>query len=151
MITKYFLFENKEFLNSVKFIYEEDEDKMKIKAFYKGKKIGIVILEIFVNSYWEFEDDFNEDEYNDMFPDDEYVKISWFDVTPEYRKSGLARKLMLMSIDKVKERGYHQIYLNASPIGSDGLAVKDLVWYYKVFGFKEILNQGHNVQMLLNI
>ena len=58
---------------------------------------------------------------------------------------------MLLAIEKCKELGFNKIYLNASPIGQEGLEITDLVWFYKGFGFKEILNQGHNVQMLLNV
>ena len=47
----------------------------------------------------------------------------------------------------MKGNGYNQFYLNASPIGFKGLGAMDLVYFYKKFGFKELLNQGHNVLM----
>ena len=47
----------------------------------------------------------------------------------------------------MKNNGYNQFYLNASPMGFKGLSTMDLVDFYKKFGFKELLNQGHNVLM----
>ena len=47
----------------------------------------------------------------------------------------------------MKKNGYNQFYLNASPMGFKGLGTMDLVEFYKKFGFKELLNQGHNVLM----
>ena len=73
-------------------------------------------------------------------------------LTDDEKKTWKVEKTLSISYKaKIKEMGYHQIYLNASPMGFEGLNITDLVWFYKGFGFKEILNQGHNVQMLLNI
>lgn len=152
-----FQYENKikesEFIDSLKFITEkQDEDRIKISAIYKNEKIGSVILELNINAYWYFEDDFSEEEYNNYFPNDQFVKIEHIEIYDNYyRGSGIAKKLMNLAINKSKQLGYSQIYLNASPMGFNNLKLNDLVQFYKKFGFKEILNQGNNVQMLLNI
>lgn len=143
--------ENK-FINSIKFITKnEDEDRIKISAFYGDELIGYIILELNQNAYWYFEDDFSEDDYYKMFPNDEFIKIEHIEIEDYYKRSGIAKKLMELAIKKSKQLRYDQIYLNASPMGFSGLKLNDLVEFYKKFGFKEILNQGNNVQMLLNI
>ncbi len=144
--------ENSNFINSIRFITKkEDEDRIKISAIYENEKIGYVVLELNQNAYWYFEDDFSEDDYYKMFPNDEFIKIEHIEIDDYYKRSGVAKKLMSLAIKKSKQLGYEQIYLNASPMGFSGLKLNDLVEFYKKFGFKEILNQGNNVQMLLNI
>lgn len=143
--------EGQQYLSDVEFKEEQDEDRIKITAYKSNdEKVGRVILELNSGAYWYFEDDFTQDEYDEMFPDDEFMKIEHIEVRD--KKSGVARKLMSLAIEKSKELGYHQIYLNASPIHSENmLQLQDLIWFYKTFGFKEILHQGNNCQMLLNI
>ena len=152
MIIKFDEYIMLESLDSINFVYDddlEDNSSITINALDGKEKVGSVTIEENIDAYWYFEDDFTEDEYSEMFPDGGFMKIEHLEI--KYKRSGLARKLMLLAIEKVKEMGYHQIYLNASPMGFEGLNITDLVWFYKGFGFKEILNQGHNVQMLLNI
>jgi hypothetical protein len=57
---------------------------------------------------------------------------------------------MKRGIGLMKKNGYKQFYLNASPMGFKGFGTIDLVDFYKKFGFKELLNQGHNVLMCVN-
>jgi len=58
---------------------------------------------------------------------------------------------MELLLKETKKSRYKEIYLNASPMGFKGLQLDDLVKFYEHFGFKEILHQGHNVQMLLSL
>ena len=130
---------------------QEGEDRTKISAILNNEKIGSVTLELNLNSYWYFEDDFSEEKYEEMFPDDMFVKIEHIEINDIFKGQGIAKKLMKLAIQKSKQLGYNRIYLNASPMGFSGLKLNDLVQFYKDFGFKEILNQGRNIQMLLTL
>lgn len=125
-----------------------DEDNIGINAYLNNKKIGSVSMEIMYDSYgYEFDDVFDEDEFYELFTDDSIVKISHIVVDNEYKNSGVGSELMKRAMKLMKKEGYTQFYLNASPMGSDGLALDDLVAFYKKFGFEEILHQGGNVLM----
>jgi hypothetical protein len=43
------------------------------------------------------------------------------------------------------------MYLNASPMGTQGLNLNDLSGFYKSFGFEETLHQGGNIQMIKHL
>ena len=131
--------------------HQKDEDTFYISAKYKGQEVGYIMMDIMMNAYYYFEDIMSEDEYNELFPNDEFVRIEWLKVDPDYRGKGISKQLLAMALDRIKKMGYNQVYLNASPIGGDGLPLNDLVNLYKSFGFKEIINQGNNIQMILNM
>lgn len=140
-----------EVLDNTKFKYKRDsEDEMIIIATYNHEQIGNLNLVFMSNAYWYFEDYFTEDQYDEMFPDDKFVNIGWLQVK-QFRGEGIAKELMKRAIAKAKQQGYTRVYLNASPIniGLEGLNLQQLVAFYSSFGFKEILHQGHNTQMLL--
>jgi predicted nucleotidyltransferase/GNAT superfamily N-acetyltransferase len=139
-----------EILDNTKFKYtRESEDEITIKAVYNGLIIGNLSLGMMQNAYYLFKDDFSEDQYYEIFPDDRFVMIGW--LNSKIKKEGIARELMKRAIAKTKQQGYDMMYLNASPIGNSGLQLSDLVGFYKSFGFKEILNQGGNTQMVLDV
>lgn len=73
--------------------------------------------------------------------------LKCIDVDDNYKNYGIGSQLMKRGIELMKKNGYNQFYLNASPMGFKGLGTMDLVEFYKKFGFKELLNQGHNVLM----
>ncbi len=98
-------------------------------------------MEILFDAYqYEFDDVFDEDTFEELYPNSEIVKIEHIEIDDNYKNSGIGSELM-------KKNGYNQFYLNASPMGIKGLGTMDLVDFYKKFGFKELLNQGHNVLM----
>lgn len=130
---------------------QKDEDTFYISAKFKGKEVGYIMMDVMVNAYYYFDDIMSEDEYNKLFPNDEFVRINWLKVDPDFRGKGMAKQLISMALDRIKKMGYNQTYLNASPVGNDGLKLNDLVDLYKSFGFKEIIHQGNNVQMILNL
>jgi GNAT superfamily N-acetyltransferase len=141
-----------EVLDNTTFIYKrEDEDETTINAVYNNQRIASLSMVAMVSAYWYFEDDMSEDEYYELFPDDEFMQIGYLNVyDKKYMGEGIAKKLMKLAIDKAKKEGFDTIYLNASPMGTEGLKLNNLVDFYKKFGFKEIINQGNNVQMILH-
>ena len=129
--------------------YEDiDEDRVKIYAKLNNKNIGSISMEVLFDAYqYEFDDVFDEDSFYDIYPDDNIVKIEHIKVNDDYKNTGIGSELMRRGIGFMRKSGYNQFYLNASPMGFSGLNISDLVKFYKKFGFKVLLNQGHNVLM----
>lgn len=139
-------------MDELEFIYEyPDEDNIEINAEIDGNTVGSVNIEEMQNAFWYFEDCFSDDEYYEMFPDDKVFIISSISIAKAYMGRGVAKELMRLAILEAREHGYHNVYLNASPMGFSGLKLPELVKFYEKFGFKTILDQGNNVQMILNL
>jgi len=135
-------------VNNITFKKSVDEDRTTLTTYVNNNKVGSLSMEILFDAYqYEFEDVFDEDTFNEMYPDSEIVKIEHIDVDDNYKNSGIGSQLMKRGMELMKKNGYNQFYLNASPMGFKGLGTMDLVEFYKKFGFKELLNQGHNVLM----
>ena len=125
-----------------------DEDRTTISAFINNNKVGSLVMEILFDAYqYEFDDVFDEDTFDDLYPDNNIVKIEHIEIGDNYKNSGIGSGLMERGMKLMKEDGYNQFYLNASPMGFKGLGITDLVEFYKKYGFEELLNQGHNVLM----
>lgn len=128
-----------------------DEEKTEIGAFVDNKRIGHLVMEVLFEAYeYDFADVFDEDTFNEMYPDSAIVKIEYIDIDDAYKGMGIGTELMKRGMALMKKNGYTQFFLNASPMGFSGLGTVDLVEFYKKFGFKELLNQGHNVLMGVN-
>lgn len=141
-------------LNQIKFkTIQHDQDEYVILATQNFETIAKLNLDIMVSMYDYFEGDFTEEEYDQLFPNDECVFVSWLEVYNDaFKGNGIGKQLMNLAIQKTQQLGYDTMYLNASPIKSNkSLDLNSLVNFYKSFGFKEIKHQGHNVQMLLNL
>lgn len=135
-------------LNNITFKKSADEDRTTITAYINNNKVGSLSMEILFDAYqYEFEDVFDEDTFDELYPDSEIVKIEHIEIDDNYKNSGIGSQLMSRGMELMKNNGYNQFYLNASPMGFKGLGTMDLVDFYKKFGFKELLNQGHNVLM----
>lgn len=142
---KQFVNEN---VNNITYKKSVDEDRTTITAYINNNKVGSLSMEILFDAYqYEFEDVFDEDTFNELYSDSEIVKIEHIEVDDNYKNSGIGSELMKRGMKLMKKNGYSQFYLNASPMGFKGLSTTDLVDFYKKFGFKELLNQGHNVLM----
>jgi GNAT superfamily N-acetyltransferase len=142
---KQFVNEN---VSNIKYRKSDDEDRTTITAFIDNKKVGSLSMEILFDAYqYEFDDVFDEDTFDEIYPDSEIVKIEHIEVDDNYKNYGIGSELMKRGMELMKGNGYNQFYLNASPMGFKGLGTMDLVEFYKKFGFKELLNQGHNVLM----
>jgi GNAT superfamily N-acetyltransferase len=147
------IIEEGELLNDVKFKLTHDNGaEYAYEASYEGEIIGKVLMDVIYNIEDYFGDDFSEDEMDKLFNNNTVFIIEWLEVPDDYYKgAGVGRALMNKAISFAQKNGYKQIYLNASPIGSHGLAIKELTRWYGTFGFKPILDQGGNVLMLLNL
>lgn len=135
---------------------DSDGDSYVVKAFYNGEQVGEVDFEIMIGAYWYFEPFFSEDKYNKLFPDDEFVNLREISIRPEYRNKGFAGELLAKAIGEIKKTGIKRIYLNAAPVydssnTASGLDHEQLAKAYERFGFKPILKQSKNVQMLLSL
>lgn len=138
-------------LDNIIFKKYVDEDRIEIMAYINNIKVGKLTMEILFDAYqYEFEDVFDEDMFDELYPDMEIVKIEHIEVKDNHKNSGIGSKLMKHGMELMKNNGYNQFYLNASPMGFNGLGTMSLVDFYKKFGFKELLNQGHNVLMGIN-
>jgi len=141
---------------NIEFLIKTNEDHTYITA-YQGAKIfgNVVINWITASGYdYEFNNELSEDDYDRMFPDDKFAKIEQIKVDKKYRSSGYAKKLMERAIEIIKEEGFDRVYLNANPMGFDGLDVNDLVGFYKTFGFEiipELDMWPQNKEMILYI
>jgi len=128
-------------VNNITYKKSVDEDRTIITAYINNKYVGSLSMELLFGGYtYEFEDVFDEDTFNKLYPDNEIIKIEHIEIDDNYKNSGVGSELM-------KKNGYNQFYLNASPMGFKGLSIIDLVNFYKRFGFKELLNQRNNVLM----
>jgi predicted N-acetyltransferase YhbS/predicted nucleotidyltransferase len=145
--------EEGELVDNTKFkLVRDNGSEYSYEAIFEGEVIGKVLMDEIHNIDEYFNDDFSEEQIAELFHDDNIFIIEWLEVPDDYYKGGgIGRALMNKAITFAKKKGHSQIYLNASPIGGQGLNTKDLTKWYGTFGFKPILNQGHNVQMLLNM
>jgi len=135
-------------VKNITFKKSVDGDRTTITAFIDNNEIGSLSMEILFDAYqYEFEGVFDEETFDEIYPDSEIVKIEHIEVDDNYKNFGIGSELMKRGMKLMKRNGYNQFYLNASPMGFKGLGTMDLVEFYKKFGFKELLNQGHNVLM----
>jgi len=107
------------------------------------KDIGHISFSYIYSGYWMFENDMTEEEYDEYFFDEPFININELFIEPTYRYNGYAKILLQKALDYIKKEGIKIIYLNASPMGLDGLNKDQLVKFYKSFGFK-ILNDKYN-------
>jgi GNAT superfamily N-acetyltransferase len=137
-----------ESLTNITYKKSVDEDRTKIIAYINKNKVGSLTMEILFDAYeYEFEDVFDEDTFNEIYTNEEIVKIEHIEVDDNYKNFGIGTELMKRGMSLMKKNGYNQFYLNASPMGFNGLDTMNLVNFYKKFGFEELLNQRHNVLM----
>jgi GNAT superfamily N-acetyltransferase len=137
------------------FEINEHEDRITITGFInEGDIVGSVILEREFDAYYEFEGEMSEDDFYEIFEDGNFIKIEYIKIEDKYKNKGYGKLLLTKAIDYVKEIGESVIYLNASPMGNTGLALPELVSFYKKFGFKIIpqLNKyKENKEMVLHL
>lgn len=140
-------------LDNTKFKYKRREDNILIEAIWDGQKIGLVSLEtVTAGGYWYFEGDISEETYDQLFPEDNYMLVSHLEISDKmFRGEGVAKELMKRAIAKAKQQGFSRMALNASPMGTSGLPLNDLVRFYKSLGFKTFLDQGGNHLMYMEL
>jgi GNAT superfamily N-acetyltransferase len=107
-----------------------------------------------MNGYFMFEDDMTEDEYDELFPDDTFLRIEHLFVPDDYKDNGYGKQLVNQAIQYAKEISEDVIYLNASPMGNSGLSISNLVNFYKKFGFQILPHSdkwSNNKEMILRL
>jgi ribosomal protein S18 acetylase RimI-like enzyme len=132
------------------FTKQDNEDSYTITLRDNDEFAGSCYLDIKTNAYWYFEDDMSEEEYDKLFPNDIFLHIENLAIKEKYRNKGYAKKLLELIIDKAKELGIKQIYLNASHI-SMNQDLPRLIKLYESFGFNVFLHQGNNALMIKNL
>ncbi len=132
----YDIYEN---LNNLKFIYNNDEDSVKITLNDGKSNVGfIVITQIFDAYEYEFKDDMSYDEYEELIGNDNIDKIEHLEIYDKFKGKGYGKILTKEAIRYIKKNNGNIIYLNASPMGFSGLELSELVSFYKGFGFEII-------------
>lgn len=140
------------FVKNVSYKTDETEDGFEINGFIGDDEVCSVVLDVVYHGFWIFEGDLTEEEYEEIFPNDKFMQIVHLSVPDKnMRGLGLAKKLVKLAIEKTKQVGLDTLYLNASPMGSDGLALPDLIGFYQSFGFNVFKHQGNNALMVLYI
>jgi hypothetical protein len=62
-------------VNNITFKKSVDEDRTTLTAYINNNKVGSLSMEILFDVYqYEFDDVFDEDTFNEMYPDSEIVK-----------------------------------------------------------------------------
>ena len=122
------------------FTYDNDDERTTISSPY-----GSVIVTETTPRY-EFSDDMNPEEFEKLgIDEDDFIaKIEHIAVDPEKMGQGIGTSLMQEAMKEIARKGMKYVYLNASPMGFDGLRLPDLTEFYEKFGFKVIKEQGNN-------
>lgn len=138
-ILNYFSFINEDF----NYNYEDEKIKISING------VGEIIL-IETTPKYEFVEDITEEELEKLGIDEDepILKIEHIEINDEYKNMGYGNLLMKEAMKYVDKNNYNIIYLNASPIGFNGLNLKDLTKFYKKFNFEVFKNQGNNNLMI---
>lgn len=137
--------------NNATYKYRTEGDEVLINAIYNGEKIGKLSMLEMHNAYYYFEDEISEEQYDELFPDDKFMLISWLETYLNSVGQGIGKNLMTLGLQKAKQLGFNTVFLNASPISHKRFNINDLVGFYESFGFKTFLNQGDNVLMTLRL
>ena len=140
--------------NPVTFTSFDDDGRITISAMVGRTNVGYIIVEQLMHVYWMFEDEISEDEYNEIFPDDRFLKIEHLLVFDDYKNGGYGKQLVNQAINYAKEVGENIIYLNASPMGNSGLNITNLVNFYRSLGFQILQHSNkwsNNKEMILRL
>jgi len=136
------------------FNYDEEDGYVRITMITNGIKVGEVVAQDMSDAYFMFEDYMDEESYNKIFPSDNFLRVEDLTVNKKFQSSGYGRMLMGKVIEYAKNNHFDTIYLNASPMGHDGLPINQLIKFYESLGFSEIPNiQQHpnNREMIMYI
>jgi GNAT superfamily N-acetyltransferase len=133
------------------FKYRTEGDEILINAIYNDEKIGKLSMLEMHNAYYYFEKKISKEKYDELFPEDKFILISWIETYLNSVGQGIGKKLMTLALQKAKELGFNTVFLNASPISHKRFNINDLVGFYESFGFKVFLNEDDNVLMTLRL
>jgi len=124
--------------------FVKNVDDERITFSLPGSKAKAVVTES--TPRYELIDDLTEAEFKRLGVDEDdlITKFEHIEVDPSFRGKGVGTNLMNRAIKEAKNSGREYSYLNASPMGSDGLRLNDLTKFYEKFGFKTVKSQGNN-------
>lgn len=136
-----------------KFIYKtlsSDEKKFKwtrkktdegfdinVTTIKDGSEVGSIIVEFMYVNEEEFTPYEGEPFYADLMATEMMVNIVSLEVNEKFQGQGVAKYILNLAIDEIKKRysGY-PVFINASPTGSHGINLDDLIKFYQRAGFK---------------
>lgn len=117
-------------------------------AMHGEEQAGYLNIYQIRGGYAHLRGNFSQEQYDKMFPDNRYLKVELLSVDREYRRHGVGTMLMDAAIKYADESGWKEMYLEASPLDTQGLPLDELAHYYEKFGFKPVLRKDDNVFML---
>jgi predicted GNAT family acetyltransferase len=122
------------------FTYDNEEERTTISS-PQGKTI---VTETYPR--YEFLEDLTPEEFEALGLDEDepIAKIEHIEVDIASRGLGYGGQLLSEAIQEAKNMGVDFIYLNACPIGMDGLSLEDLTTFYQKYGFFVFKHQGNN-------
>ena len=122
------------------FNYEHDEERTTISSPYGS----VTITETYPR--YEFVDDLSNEEFEGIGIDEDepIFKIEHIEIKADSRGQGYGTALMQEAMKELSRRRAGYVYLNASPMGFQGLSLNDLTSFYEKFGFNVIKGQGSN-------
>ena len=125
---------------SQEFQINEEEDR----TTYSLDSGSVIVTETYPR--YEFLEDLTPEEFEvmNLDEDERIAKIEHIEVDIASRGQGVGGQLLSRAIDDARNMGVNFIYLNASPMGTDGLPLNDLTLFYEKYGFSVFKNQGNN-------
>ena len=129
--------------------YDDENQEVSVYASILGEQVGHASAYIMYDQYarQDLNDVIDEDKFDKLFPDDIIGSIGYVKVNKDYTRMGIAQHMMLDLMNELRNRNIRYFYLNASTMDTYGPSVKQLVHFYKQFGFRELVDQGHNMIM----
>lgn len=131
---------NKTIKLSQEFQINEEEDR----TTYSLDEGLVIVTETYPR--YEFLEDLSPEEFDalNLDEDDRIAKIEHIEVDIASRGAGIGGQLLSRAIDDARQMGVNFIYLNACPMGTDGLPLNDLTIFYEKYGFMVFKYQGNN-------
>ncbi len=125
---------------SQEFQIEEEEDR----TTYALDNGSVVVTETYPR--YEFLEDLTPEEFEalNLDEDEPIAKIEHIEVNVASRGQGVGGQLLSKAVGGARQMGVNFIYLNACPMGVDGLSLDDLTLFYEKYGFSVFKSQGNN-------
>ena len=106
--------------------------------------VGYIEFEYMYDNYEFFQNNYNETEYNSLFPDNKLVYVENVYIEKEYRNYGFATSMMKKLFEV---NGYKHILLNAKSNKESDIAQDKLVKWYNKLGFIVVKKSDRYTEM----
>jgi predicted GNAT family acetyltransferase len=122
------------------FEYKDEEDRTEISS----PQGSVIVTETYPR--YEFMEDLTPKEFEALGIDEDepIAKIEHIEVDIASRGLGYGGQLLAEAIQKARGMAVNFIYLNACPMGIDGLSLNDLTIFYQKYGFFVFKSQSNN-------